>query len=89
MLFRYDGKEFLICMPGLPGTNSIAYVEKIKQHIASNSISVDSGKTVSVTISFGIADLRGNRLISDTISAADNALYKAKGNGRNRIEYAA
>lgn len=86
MLFRYGGEEFLICMPGFTVQEGIHHIDKIRQKIALNMFTIENKASFSVTTSFGIALMSNNTQVTDTISQADEALYRAKANGRNRIE---
>jgi len=83
---RYGGEEFVVVMPGLDITQveHRARLTEIHMSIASSPMSVGT-----VTCSFGVAGTRGTQSITvDTlIETADEALYRAKRNGRNRIEW--
>jgi diguanylate cyclase (GGDEF)-like protein len=59
--------------------------ERLREKIKSQNI-VYKGKTISLTMSFGVASMPSNQnLSSDSlIKMADDALYKAKAQGRNR-----
>jgi two-component system cell cycle response regulator len=84
---RYGGEEFVVVMPDtdLGVANRVA--ERIRRRIAGEIFSVERGaRAVEVTVSVGIATLAG---ISDTapviLKRADEALYRAKRSGRNRV----
>lgn len=85
---RFGGEEFMICMPG--GNLEIAKktAECMRKSIENASIKYE-GKDISVTVSFGIYSLKskGNENADDLLKYADEKLYLAKRNGRNRIEY--
>jgi diguanylate cyclase (GGDEF)-like protein len=89
MAARYGGEEFVVILPetNLEGTTLIA--EKMRKKVESAKIAHDLS-TISdyVTISLGTATtIPSIRKKPDSlIAAADEALYKAKRNGRNRIE---
>jgi diguanylate cyclase (GGDEF)-like protein len=84
---RYGGEEFLIVAPGsnLSGTYELA--ERLRTAVGGKPIDTPSGP-ISVTLSLGIAaggtdeGAEANTLIGD----ADEALYRAKNGGRNRVE---
>jgi diguanylate cyclase len=83
---RYGGEEFAIVLPKTEIGNALLLTEQIRKSIASKKIrnrqtDTDFG---AVTMSFGIAELRGNEPIEKFIQRADIALYKAKENGRNQ-----
>jgi len=90
---RYGGEEMIILLPetNLEGVKIAA--EKIRRAIESLTITVDQGKDLHITASFGVAEfqvysaLREGRKPSliEFIESADTALYKAKESGRNRV----
>ncbi|SON53162.1 Sensor histidine kinase [Vibrio tapetis subsp. tapetis] len=83
LLFRYGGEEFVIICPNTLDRAEIL-AEKLKNKIEEKM--VIKSANIKVTASFGIAELSpGDDLIS-IIARADQAMYKAKENGRNRVE---
>ena len=76
---RYGGEEFLLIMP----ESDIS-----KAHLAAERIREIIEITLNVTISAGVAMYKKGSSSAELIKAADMALYKAKGNGRNRVESA-
>lgn len=84
---RYGGEELLIVLVGLPAEFATAKIEAIRTEIASAAIMHD-GTELYVTCSFGVAWFYGGESrVEDLLSLADGALYLAKRNGRNRVEY--
>ena len=81
---RYGGEEFAII---LPTTNGHAVAENIRGTVASKKVVCkDSGKALGeITLSLGVASYRPGELIADLIRRADEALYIAKKDGRNRV----
>lgn len=79
---RWGGEEFIIVSPetNLKGLETLAH--KCRLAIASHKFKVVN----SVTASFGVALYVENKTIDELILQADNCLYKAKENGRNRVE---
>jgi two-component system cell cycle response regulator len=86
---RYGGEEFLIVAPSLDGTGALGLAERIRQAIESEPISTSSGK-VRVTASLGVAvSSRDKPLETDALlRSADEALYRAKDQGRNQSKLA-
>ena len=85
---RFGGEEFVIILPRTSIKKAFEKVEYLRHKIA-NSVITDSLVSASVTASFGIASFpETSKSITEIIKDADNALYKAKDNGRNRIEVA-
>ncbi len=86
---RYGGEEFLVVVPRTNAESSLGIAERIRKAIRSRAITTN-GSTLSVTASFGVAaSAEGVAVPSDVLlHAADEALYRAKSNGRNRCELA-
>lgn len=85
---RYGGEEFLICMPGADIETSKSIAECMRKSIEKSVIEYD-GRQFYITASFGIYNLKqpGSESIDELIKHADEKLYLAKRNGRNRVEY--
>jgi two-component system, cell cycle response regulator len=84
---RYGGEEFVIVMPETDMAVAAIVAERIRRRIAGEPFSIGAGAAaLDVTISVGLAALAG---VSDTAAAilkrADQALYRAKRDGRNRV----
>lgn len=84
---RYGGEEFLVILPGTSVQTAKAITERIRQAFAEGHAFVD-GKPVKATVSGGVAGSDGKQSLEDLIRAADEAMYMAKRNGRNRVEVA-
>lgn len=85
---RPGGEEFLVIMPETPGDLAYIGAERIRHAIAADPFLVErNNEEIHVTVSAGVATHYGeNALLADLLHRADQALYKAKENGRNRIE---
>lgn len=85
---RFGGEEFMICMPGANLEIAKKTAECMRKSIENASIKYE-GIDIRVTVSFGIYSLKskGNENADDLLKYADEKLYLAKRNGRNRIEY--
>ena len=87
MLARYGGEEFIVLLPCTPAQQALVVAERLRKAVANCKISADQGVELpSVTISVGVSPLTDNESVDQAIEAADEALYQAKRNGRNRIE---
>ena len=86
---RYGGEEFLIVTPGCDSSNVLIVSERLRAYICAEPIQTCQG-SVKVTASFGVASsVALPHLDADGfIHAADEALYRAKAAGINRIEVA-
>ncbi len=84
---RYGGEEFVLILDKTSDTTARDTVERIRQSIEELVFKTVNGQDVKVTMSFGIAAYPEHaREINQLIANADKALYKAKENGRNRVE---
>ncbi len=91
MTARFGGEEFAVLMPNTSPDKAQAAAERLRGLIAASAFPAYGGReTVVVTASLGLASVAGG---DDTIDAlikrADDALYQAKGAGRNRVMAAA
>jgi diguanylate cyclase (GGDEF)-like protein len=87
---RYGGEEFLILLPGCDGESGQAQAERIREAFAASHFDA-FGSTISVTCSIGVS-FRVLPSPSDAealVREADQALYRAKQMGRDRVEVAA
>ena len=83
---RYGGEEFITLLPQTAKGGAVAEAERIKQAVSEHWFSADSSK-IKITISIGIACSPNRKIkdFDDLIHYADNALFKAKQKGRDRI----
>jgi len=84
---RYGGEEFLLILPGCELATTVRRAEEIGQLVSSAGIMSPNG-VVQVTVSMGVtcAGSDRNASVESLLNEADVALYRAKENGRNRIE---
>lgn len=78
---RWGGDEFIILMPNSTAANASTATEHLRKLIEKTDIK----DIENFSASFGITEFQANDSIDSFIKRADNALYKAKENGRNRI----
>jgi len=84
-VYRYGGEEFLILLPDTSLDKARAVLERLRRVVCENEIS-DSHSAVSQSVSIGATELKINEDIEKAIARADQALYRAKEAGRNRVE---
>lgn len=87
---RYGGEEFLLVLPGCSTEEAIIIANRIRESISQEPVMFNS-TPIAVTISLGVAmKAAGDKTTAaELVQLADAALYKAKQNGRNRVEQAA
>jgi hypothetical protein len=84
---RYGGEEFLILFPGARRAQALAAAENVRQAIAAHAFALGADQPLGfVSVSGGVAESPIDGLdASSLVRAADDALYKAKQAGRNRV----
>ena len=83
---RIGGEEFCIIMNDCSSENALDFLERLRLQISDMDY-IFNGTTINVTCSFGIAEYDESfNNPQDFLDAADSALYKAKRQGKNRIE---
>lgn len=88
LVARYGGEEFVVLLPESDAQSARAAAEGLREAVAAAPV-VAAGKPITVTISAGVASLpQPDGGLAPWLDAADEALYRAKANGRNRVESA-
>jgi diguanylate cyclase (GGDEF)-like protein len=83
---RLGGEEFATLLPNTAAQDAIWLAERVRVAIEAASHTVEA-HTIRMTVSAGVASLNeGATALGAFLSAADNALYRAKATGRNRVE---
>jgi diguanylate cyclase (GGDEF)-like protein len=83
---RYGGEEFMIVTPEVEYDRAIAAFERVRADLQQHRIMVDMQEELVVTMSFGAAAFdRDGRTPDELIAKADERLYRAKMEGKNRI----
>ncbi len=84
---RYGGEEFALILVKTDAATAVETIERIRQNLAASVYKSPHGEDLHVTMSFGIAVYGTHaKQLDQLISKADKALYRAKENGRNRVE---
>jgi len=89
-VYRWGGEEFAVALPYTPLDGALMVAERIRTKIESTPIPLGS-ETVFVTASMGVGsvsliNMDSAEAFTDFCAKLDKALYRAKENGRNRIE---
>ena len=80
---RLGGEEFAILLRGVDADGALALAERLRTTLAQTPAISNAG-TIRVTVSIGLAMLDGDNA-ARLLRHADEALYEAKGQGRNRV----
>jgi diguanylate cyclase (GGDEF)-like protein len=85
---RYGGEEFLVILPGTTVDGAVQLAEELRKSIAADRIETGDGRAITITISIGVSGgvPAPDQRVEDLIGASDQALYRAKENGRDRVE---
>jgi two-component system cell cycle response regulator len=87
-LGRIGGEEFLVLIPGAAPEDARAVLERARQVVCATSVD-HADRRIDVTISLGGTTTRGDEPEDQVLIRADEALYRAKELGRNRVEMTA
>jgi diguanylate cyclase (GGDEF)-like protein len=85
---RYGGEEFAVILPGVDPAAAVTIAERIRARTESRIMSLAPGITDRITVSIGVAAAPTQALERvSLLRIADDALYQAKVDGRNRVAY--
>ena len=85
---RYGGEEFVILAPMTVSDQALIAAQRLRSSIENAKLPINNYSTLSITISIGISVFSDTtETLAELIKKADELLYKAKRNGRNRVEY--
>jgi diguanylate cyclase (GGDEF)-like protein len=83
---RYGGEEFAVILPETPGSEAMALADRIRQVVAAKPLAISKTEEVCLTVSIGLAVYAEDaETVDDLVKKADDALYRAKKEGRNRV----
>jgi diguanylate cyclase (GGDEF)-like protein len=81
---RYGGEEFLLLLPHTPLAGAMQCLERIRATVETTPFRTSAGP-LGATFSAGVAEFRAGESNAHLLARADAALYRAKGEGRNRV----
>ncbi len=88
---RYGGEEFVVLLPETSLAAAVLVAERLRKRIAARPVRTGPD-SIAITASFGLSDKLGDtasgsteRILSEFIDRADQALYASKNSGRNRV----
>jgi diguanylate cyclase (GGDEF)-like protein len=83
--YRFGGEEFLLCLKETDLETGLKIVERLRQSLSSTPVLIEPDQAIRVTASFGIVASDKLLTLDGLIKRADDALYRAKHEGRNRV----
>jgi diguanylate cyclase (GGDEF)-like protein len=87
---RFGGEEFVLLLPHTRSADALLVAERVRAQISRLGVlpGSPSGEPIHVTVSVGVAALDGGakRELRELLAAADSALYRAKGSGRDQVQ---
>ncbi len=85
LVCRSGGEEFVVLMPGTSGDLASLAAERLRRRVTASPIVLTPDLSLPMTISIGVAAARRNDTALSLLKRADDALYRAKQAGRNRV----
>jgi two-component system cell cycle response regulator len=85
---RYGGEEFVILLPDTDLNGAVVFAERLRKRVEEHNFA-DSGDPLRVTVSIGVSAATVDGHVTEpesVIARADEALYRAKNEGRNRVK---
>ena len=83
---RYGGEEFIIFLPEINAVQAEKVADRLRQSISTIVVYSDDNQEVRFTVSVGVSSSDISDNVDMLVKTADEALYRAKHNGRNRVE---
>jgi diguanylate cyclase (GGDEF)-like protein len=84
-VLRWGGEEFLVCLTRTDLASATLVAYKLLDSIAQHVHELPAGRSATLTVSIGVAELRVSEPFEAVVDRADLALYEAKRLGRNRV----
>jgi diguanylate cyclase (GGDEF)-like protein len=85
LLARYGGEEFIVLLGNTSARDAMTVAERMRHAVSTAILSADGRTLPAITVSAGVAGIEQDDTIITLIGRADNALYRAKAEGRNRV----
>jgi diguanylate cyclase (GGDEF)-like protein len=85
VLARYGGEEFIAMLTETTSPQAMLLGERLRKLVEQRPYQTEDGESIKITVSIGVASARAPYDKKEFISRADQALYRAKGTGRNRV----
>ena len=85
LLARYGGEEFALLLPNTDTETAVVIADRLRSAICDPDPEEASRSLPAATVSIGVATARTAMSLSELMSQADAAMYRAKQTGRNRV----
>lgn len=85
LLARFGGEEFVIALPNTTVEQSLSIMQDILDKVRLKPVAKNDGQTFSITFSAGVAEWQAGMTIAEWVAKADDAMYQAKQQGKNRV----
>jgi diguanylate cyclase (GGDEF)-like protein len=83
--YRYGGEEFTVILPETAGEEARTVAQRIRAALEAEPFTPKDGEVVTVTISIGVTEYHPKEELSTFIQRADEAMYRSKRSGRNKV----
>jgi diguanylate cyclase (GGDEF)-like protein len=83
---RWGGEEFLVLLPETDAEGAVGVAERVRAALAERDILLATGEEARITASFGVASFPPALSSDELVARADEALYRAKRAGKDRVE---
>lgn len=83
---RFGGEEFLVVLNKTDIAGAVVFAQKVRKHVQKARF-MYKGERIKVTVSCGVSERAKQTSLQNTLTFADECLYKAKENGRNQVSY--
>jgi diguanylate cyclase (GGDEF)-like protein/PAS domain S-box-containing protein len=84
LVFRLGGDEFAVLLDGMESREALSAAERLRLTVAAHPFE-ESGRIFSLSLSIGLIQIDGTLSPNQLLSQADNAMYRAKAQGKNRV----
>ena len=87
LVARYGGEEFVVVLPETSLEGALIFAERVREQMAEHPFPGAGGRTLSLTVSIGVATFPsgGVETVEELFARSDEALYRSKEGGRNRV----
>lgn len=83
--FRYGGEEFVVLLPETDIAAAVLVAERLRQSLTDTPMTTAAGVSLTITTSIGVAEYCPSEPIEDFVRRADEGVYEAKRQGKNRV----